>query len=83
MPWYLLRTLANTCLPTTTQAVIVEAVGPMYWMPGIMVVMDLWGTEAGGMFWLDGKSGCQGGCNLSKSTVTSSNFKLGVQYQSR
>ena len=45
-------------------------------LPGITVVMSLWGTGAGGMSWLDGNSGCQGGCNLSTSTVTFSNFKL-------
>ena len=33
-------------------------------LPGITVTMSLWGTDPGGMSWLDGKSGCQGGCNL-------------------
>lgn len=45
-------------------------------LPGIVMTMSLWGTGAGGMSWLDGKSGCQGGCNLAASRVTFSNFKL-------
>ncbi len=45
-------------------------------LPGITMVMSLWGTGAGGMSWLDGKSGCQGGCNLQDSKVTFSDFKL-------
>ena len=43
-------------------------------LPGITVVMSLWGTGAGGMSWLDGKSGCQGGCNVGGSRVTFSNI---------
>lgn len=45
-------------------------------LPGIVVTMSLWGTGPGGMSWLDGKSGCQGGCNLPGSKVTFSNFRL-------
>ena len=45
-------------------------------LPGIAVTMSLWGTGPGGMSWLDGKSGCQGGCNLASSKVTFSNFRL-------
>lgn len=48
-------------------------------LPGITVTMSLWGTEAGGMSWLDGKSGCHGGCNLRESKVTFSDFKLDQQ----
>ena len=43
-------------------------------LPGITVAMSLWGTGPGGMSWLDGKSGCQGGCNLGGSSVTFSNI---------
>ena len=43
-------------------------------LPGITVVMSLWGTGAGGMSWLDGKSGCQGGCNVMGSKVTFSSI---------
>lgn len=45
-------------------------------LPGIVMTMSLWGTGPGGMSWLDGKSGCQGGCNLPASQVTFSNFQL-------
>ena len=45
-------------------------------LPGIVMTMSLWGTDNGGMSWLDGKSGCQGGCNLPSSKVTFSNFRL-------
>ena len=59
-----------------------DACNPDYlqWMgkslPGIVMTMSLWGTEEGGMSWLDGKSGCHGGCNLSDSKVTFSNIRL-------
>ncbi len=45
-------------------------------LPGIVMTMSLWGTGDGGMAWLDGKSGCQGACNLAVSSVTFSNFRL-------
>ena len=47
-----------------------------YSLPGIVMTMSLWGTGPGGMSWLDGKSGCQGGCNLGGSSVTFSNIRL-------
>ena len=47
-----------------------------YSLPGIVMTMSLWGTKAGGMSWLDGKSGCQGDCNLDDSRVAFSNIKL-------
>ena len=45
-------------------------------LPGITLTMSLWGTGAGGMSWLDGKSGCYGGCNLGGSKVTFSNILI-------
>ena len=45
-------------------------------LPGIVMTMSLWGTEEGGMSWLDGKSGCHGGCNVGDSKVTFSNIRL-------
>ena len=45
-------------------------------LPGIVMTMSLWGTGDGGMSWLDGKSGCHGGCNLGNSKVTFSNIRL-------
>ncbi|XP_064398399.1 uncharacterized protein LOC135345011 [Halichondria panicea] len=47
-----------------------------YSLPGIVMTMSLWGTPAGGMSWLDGKSGCQGGCNLPGSRVSFSNIRI-------
>ena len=47
-----------------------------YSLPGIVMTMSLWGTGEGGMSWLDGKSGCHGGCNLGSSKVTFSNIRL-------
>ena len=47
-----------------------------YSLPGIVMTMSLWGTGEGGMSWLDGKSGCHGGCNLGGSKVTFSNIQL-------
>lgn len=64
------------------QSLKFDACNPDYlhWMgmslPGIVMTMSLWGTGNGGMSWLDGKSGCQGGCNLPASKVTFSNFRL-------
>lgn len=64
------------------QSLKFNACNPDYlqWMgmslPGIVMTMSLWGTGNGGMSWLDGKSGCQGGCNLQGSKVTFSNFRL-------
>lgn len=45
-------------------------------LPGIVMTMSLWGTGDGGMSWLDGKSGCHGGCNLAGSRVIFSNLRL-------
>ena len=45
-------------------------------LPGIVMTASLWGTGEGGMSWLDGKSGCHGGCNLPSSSVTFSNIQL-------
>ena len=45
-------------------------------LPGIVMTMSLWGTGEGGMSWLDGKSGCHGGCDLDVSRVTFSNIRL-------
>lgn len=65
-----------------SQSLKFDSCNPDYlqWMgmslPGIVMTMSLWGTENGGMSWLDGKSGCQGGCNLDNSKVTFSNFRL-------
>ena len=59
-----------------------NACNPNYlqWMgkslPGIVMTMSLWGTGDGGMSWLDGKSGCHGGCNLGASRVTFSNIRI-------
>ena len=59
-----------------------DACNPDYlqWMgcslPGMVLTMSLWGTGEGGMSWLDGKSGCHGGCNLDASKVTFSNITL-------
>ena len=47
-----------------------------YSLPGIVVTMSLWGTGDGGMSWLDGKSGCHGGCNLGNSKVSFSNIQI-------
>ena len=64
------RTLQfNSCNPNYLQ-----------WMgmslPGIVMSISLWGTGNNGMLWLDGKSGCQGGCNLAASKVTFSDIRL-------
>ena len=45
-------------------------------LTGMVMTMSLWGTGDGGMSWLDGKSGCHGGCNLANSEVTFSNFQV-------
>lgn len=45
-------------------------------LPGMVMTMSLWGTGDGGMSWLDGKSGCRGGCNLANSRVTFSNIRV-------
>ena len=64
------------------QSIKFNACNPDYlqWMgmslPGIVMTISLWGTGDGGMSWLDGKSGCHGGCNLAASRVTFSNFRL-------
>lgn len=64
------------------QSLQFNACNPDYlqWMgmslPGIVMSASLWGTGDGGMSWLDGKSGCHGGCNLGGSKVTFSNIRL-------
>ena len=45
-------------------------------LPGMVMTMSLWGTGNGGMSWLDGRSGCQGACDLSNSRVTFSNIRV-------
>ena len=45
-------------------------------LPGMVMTMSLWGTGDGGMSWLDGKSGCHGGCDLANSKVTFSNILI-------
>lgn len=45
-------------------------------LPGMVITMSLWGTGSGGMSWLDGKSGCQGGCNIENSRVIFSNITI-------
>ena len=42
----------------------------------IVMSMSLRGTDSGGMSWLDGKSGCQGACDIANSRVTFSNIRL-------
>ena len=68
--WQQNRTIQfNSCNPNYLQ-----------WMgkslTGMVMTMSLWGTGDGGMSWLDGKSGCHGGCNLANSEVTFSNFQV-------
>ena len=45
-------------------------------LPGMVMTMSLWGTGPGGMSWLDGRSGCQGGCNLDASRVIFSDITI-------
>ena len=72
----------NNYFSQGSQSLQFNACNPDYlqWMgmslPGIVMSVSLWGTGNGGMSWLDGKSGCQGGCNLAASKVTFSNFRL-------
>ena len=47
-----------------------------YSLPGIVMSLSLWGTGNGGLAWLDGRSGCQGGCDLTASQVSFSNIRL-------
>ena len=77
----LLSTVTNT-FSQASQSFEFNACNPDYlqWMgyslPGIVMTMSLWGTGPGGLAWLDGRSECQGGCNLEESSVTFSNFRL-------
>ena len=76
-----LSTVTNT-FTQGGQTLTFNACNPDYlqWMgmslPGIVMSISLWGTGEGGMSWLDGKSGCHGGCNLPGSKVTFSNIRL-------
>ena len=76
-----LSTITNT-FNQGGQTLKFDACNPNYnqWMgyslPGMVLTMSLWGTGDGGMSWLDGKSGCHGGCNLGGSKVTFSNIRL-------
>ena len=76
-----LSSITNT-FQQNGQTISFNACNPDYlqWMgyslPGIVMTMSLWGTGNGGMSWLDGKSGCQGGCNLDVSKVTFSNIHV-------
>ena len=45
-------------------------------LPGIVMSISLWGTGNGGMSWLDGKSGCQGDCDVARSRFVVSNIRL-------
>ncbi len=45
-------------------------------LQGIVMTISLWGTGPGGMSWLDGKSGCKGGCDINTSQVSFSNIRL-------
>ena len=75
-------TTVTNYLTQGSQSVKFDACNPAYlqWMgkslPGMVMTMSLWGTGNGGMSWLDGKSGCQGGCDLSNSRVTFSNIRV-------
>ena len=59
---------------TCTNASYLQKLGNS--LPGVVMTMSLWGTGEGGMSWLDGKSGCHGGCNVGGSKVTFSNIRL-------
>ena len=75
-------TTVTNYLTQGSQSIKFDACNPDYlqWMgkslPGIVMIMSLWGTGNGGMSWLDGKSGCQGACDLSNSKVTFSNIRI-------
>ena len=43
---------------------------------GMVLSMNLWGSGYESMEWLDGKTGCQGGCNVDTDSVSFSNFQL-------
>ena len=72
----------NNYFSQGSQSVKFDACNANYlqWMgkslPGMVMTMSLWGTGNGGMSWLDGKSGCQGGCDLSNSRVTFSSIRV-------
>ena len=72
----------NNYFSQGSQSVKFDACNANYlqWMgkslPGMVMTMSLWGTGNGGMSWLDGKSGCQGACDLSNSRVTFSNIRV-------
>jgi len=37
---------------------------------GMVMVLSLWGLSNSGMSWLDGPTGCRGGCNVSNQSVS-------------
>lgn len=43
---------------------------------GMVMDISLWGLSNSGMSWLDGPTGCVGGCNVSASSVSFSNLTL-------
>lgn len=45
---------------------------------GMVMDISLWGLSNAGMSWLDGPTGCKGGCNVSNSSVTFSDLALDV-----
>merc|ERR1711872_591665 len=45
--------------------------------PAMVFSMSLWGGPGIDMGWMDGITGCGGGCNIDGSTFTMKNFKLG------
>lgn len=77
----MLSTVKNN-LSQKSKSLQFDACNPGYlqWMglslSGIVMTASLRGLPNGGMSWLDGKSGCQGGCNIKESSVTFSNIRL-------
>jgi len=50
-------------------------------LASMVVTMSIWGVpHPGGMKWLDGKSGCQGGCDVKGFRVVFSDFQLDDLY---
>ena len=43
---------------------------------GMVMDISLWGLSNSGMSWLDGPTGCIGGCNVTASRVSFSNLTL-------
>ena len=50
-------------------------------LASMVITMSIWGVpHPGGMKWLDGESGCQGGCDVQSSRVVFSDFQLDDLY---